>query len=159
MCVDTGKSIKYDLFERERMARNYLCPRNMTKCSAWYHLRMTKCSILKKVEIEHFLERDKITWLKYMHDISVHSRTIELSGDNISYLDSVLYVYDISGNSHDAIELMDDFDLDDWHYGAYLLESPYLFKMYLPLFEEPEKIPSNEMGIGLVNNLGEEEAK
>ncbi|RDY32011.1 glycosyltransferase [Lachnotalea glycerini] len=154
LCVDTGRTIRYGAFEKERMARNYLCPRNMTKCSTWYHLRMTKCAILKMVEIEHFLERDKISWLKYMHDISVHSRAVELSGTNTSYIDLVLYVYDISGDSHDALELMDDSELDDWHYGAYLLESPYLFEMCLPIFEEPEKIPSKEMGFGLVNNLG-----
>jgi len=140
-CVFNGRKFKSSVFKKEKIATNFKYPRNLSKCSTWYHLRMTKRRILRAIEIEHFLESNGTTWLKANHDISVHSRAVELAKDSIVVIDEELYVYDISGNFHGINGTMDrDAIIEEWSYGTYLLDEPYLSKLYIPLFEEPQKI-------------------
>lgn len=144
MSVRVGDKILNGLFEKEKEAREFQSPYNLSKCSGWYHLRMTKRSILKKVEICFFLERDLKTWLRRMHDISVHARAFELAYPNIANIDKVIYIYDITGNQHDVNESeCSNSIIDEWQYGTYLLDEPYLFQMYTPLFEEPAFVEKN----------------
>ncbi|MNJ56993.1 hypothetical protein D3C77_525640 [compost metagenome] len=150
LVVDNGVQIKRGLFEKEKNSDDFSKPRNLSKCAGWYHLRMTQRSILKRVEIEHFLERNKGKWLIFTHDASVHSRAIELSKGRIVSIEEELYAYDLTGNNHDAIELNHDLEIDEWEYGSYLLEDEYLFQMFIPLFEEPRLKPSTRLGEGLV---------
>lgn len=148
--VDTGIAIREGMFKQEKLNMDFDHPRNLSRCSGWYHLRMTQVAILRQVEIEHFLEKGGTSWLKLTHDASVHSRAFELARPRIMALEEVIYVYDVTGTEHDAVQLNTDNDLDSWEYGNYLLQEPYLFKLFIPLFEEPRFIPSRTAGEGLI---------
>jgi len=150
--VDNGRNIKSAVFERERLAVDFTHPRNISKCAAWYHLRMTKKSVLMRVEIEHFLERDGKTWLRFNHDSTVHSRAIDIAKNKVKIINEEIYAYDISGDAHDILDLVDEFEHENWSYGTFFLDNPYLFQTYIPLFEEPQKIPSKIMGKTLEDN-------
>jgi|GEM_PF-5707496 len=76
-------------------------PWNLAQCPSWKHLRTTRRQLLRAVELEYFMERSKSKWLRMEHDISVHSRAIELSGGKVALIHDKLYVYDISGDNHD----------------------------------------------------------
>ena len=147
--LDKGTAIQNNPFHHEKASTDFNYPRNLSKCAGWYHLRMTQRGVLRQVEIEHFLERDG-SWLQYTHDASVHSRAIELSRTRMKILEDTIYAYDVSGSAHDAVELNINDELDIWEYGNYLLQDPYLFKMYVPLFEEPRFVPSPKLGEGLI---------
>ncbi|WP_028538450.1 glycosyltransferase family A protein [Paenibacillus sp. J14] len=152
LVVDTGSEIKRNVFLQEKENCNAGYPRNMTKCSGWYHLRMTQRVVLNRVEIEHFLEKGN-NWLISTHDLSVHSRALELARSRITQIDAEIYAYDLSGDQHDSIILDEGEMPDSWEYGTYLLQDDYLFKMYIPLFEEPRFVPSARIGEGLIQEI------
>lgn len=76
-------------------------PWNIPTCPSWKHLRTTRRGLIRRVEIDYFLERSKTQWLRMEHDISVHSRAIELAAGKVKILTDKLYIYDISGDNHD----------------------------------------------------------
>lgn len=76
-------------------------PWNIPTCPSWKHLRTSKRGLLTRVEVNYFLERSAERWLKMEHDISVHSRAIELALGRVKILYDKLYIYDVSGDNHD----------------------------------------------------------
>lgn len=85
----------------ETQDQNINNPWNLTVCASWKHLRSTRLALLRKVEIDYFMERDKSKWLRMEHDISVHSRAIELASKQVRTIPNRLYVYDLTGENHD----------------------------------------------------------
>lgn len=76
-------------------------PWNIPTCPSWKHLRTSKRSLIRRVEIPYFMERSGTQWLRMEHDISVHSRAIELADGRVKTLFDKLYIYDVSGDNHD----------------------------------------------------------
>ncbi|MGZ7440937.1 glycosyltransferase family A protein [Paenibacillus sp. TH7-28] len=152
LVVDTGNEIKRNVFLQEKENCDAGYPRNTSKCSGWYHLRMTQRAVLSRIEIEHFLEKGN-NWLITTHDLSVHSRAIELTRSRITLIEAEIYAYDLSGAQHDSIVLDEGEEPDSWEYGTYLFQDDYLFKMYIPLFEEPRFVPSARIGEGLIQQI------
>ena len=110
-CLKTLGS--YEMFPKDQVFANeerlrsvhenvdFRRPWSIAACNAWLHLRSTKVSILRRVEIENFLDRRTGSWLSERHDAAIHPRAIELAEGKIVFVKEVLYVYDVSGENHD----------------------------------------------------------
>lgn len=99
--IEEGDAASLELFEKQK-AIDFNRPWNLTTCNSWLPLRSCKLDLLRKVEIDYFLERDSKAWLKDRHDAITQSRIIELAGaEKCSFITDELYVYDLSGQDHD----------------------------------------------------------
>lgn len=87
--------------ERNHRRFDVTKPWHLEQCTAWLHLRTSKRGLIRKVEIDHFLEKRSKKWLLERHDSAVHPRLIELAGDKAIFVEEILYCYDVSGDDHD----------------------------------------------------------
>lgn len=80
---------------------------HQNKCASWLPLRTYRKYLFDKVEILYFVDMETGEWLKSAHDVSIHSRMIELANGKVGIIKHPIYVYDCSGMEHDVV-------VDDW---------------------------------------------
>lgn len=111
--------------KRNHDLMDYSNPWNLDSCNAWLHLRTSKRTLLRAVEINHFVDRNTHSWLPDRHDAAIQPRVIELSEGKSVMVKEIIYNYDISGDNHDH-------DNSQWE-EEYLKLFTHIDKIYHPL--------------------------
>lgn len=107
---DDGMLATYGMYQSDnngiiqsisRINMNFTQPWDSLQCDSWIHLKTYKNKIFKQIPEIVFKENDDDSaWLLWGEDTFANSYIIEMTYPKVAYIKDILYIYDISGDSH-----------------------------------------------------------
>lgn len=113
------------ILKEHRLLNDFNDPWNQFRAQTWMQLRTGKRELLKKIEIDYYLERDNKAWLQSGYESIINSRAIELSNGKAKFINEPLYIYDIfnGGDDFPFPQGLDSCESDYTLYRAYIFDN------------------------------------